>query len=265
VSVVLAPLLAAAAVLLGAAAGAPPPVRIQRLATKRRRAAAPRRVGLAAAADRLLSGMGCRLRAAAGRPPHPALDRRWGVAGLSVFVASVSPALAVLMAAALLSVPAVVARREERRTTAAIRSALPDAVDLVRLGIDAGLTPSLALAEAAPRIPPPLGPELEQALNETTSGRPLAEALGDVAHDLGEPVRPLTTALVATERDGAPLAPTLERLALEVRRDRRRRAEEAARRLPVKLLFPLVLCTLPAFALLTLVPLVAGVLSSLRL
>jgi tight adherence protein C len=54
-------------------------------------------------------------------------------------------------------------------------------------------------------------------------------------------------------------------LATDVRADRRRRAEEAARRVPVKLLFPLVLCVLPAFALLTVAPLLAGALGSLRL
>ena len=43
------------------------------------------------------------------------------------------------------------------------------------------------------------------------------------------------------------------------------RAEEAARRVPVRLLFPLVLCVLPAFALLTVAPLLAGALRSLRL
>jgi len=49
-----------------------------------------------------------------------------------------------------------------------------------------------------------------------------------------------------------------------VRRDRRRKAEEAARRIPVKLLFPLVGCTLPAFALLTVAPLIAGAVRSLH-
>jgi hypothetical protein len=51
----------------------------------------------------------------------------------------------------------------------------------------------------------------------------------------------------------------------EVRADRRRRAEEAARKVPVKLLFPLVTCTLPAFGLLTVAPLVASAVRSLRL
>ena len=77
-------------------------------------------------------------------------------------------------------------------------------------------------------------------------------------------VLPLVAALLASERYGAPLLDGLARLAAELRSDRRRRAEEAARRVPVKLLFPLVFCTLPAFALLTVAPLLAGALGSLR-
>ena len=92
----------------------------------------------------------------------------------------------------------------------------------------------------------------------------MAEALEDVPARSGEAVRPLVAALVASERYGAPLAAGLERLADEVRRDRRRKAEEAARRIPVKLLFPLVGCTLPAFALLTVAPLIAGAVRSLH-
>ncbi|HSH59547.1 MAG TPA: type II secretion system F family protein, partial [Acidimicrobiales bacterium] len=64
---------------------------------------------------------------------------------------------------------------------------------------------------------------------------------------------------------GAPLAASLDRIADHVRRQRRRRAEEAARKVPVMLLFPLVVCILPAFALLTVAPLIAGALHELRL
>jgi tight adherence protein C len=97
-----------------------------------------------------------------------------------------------------------------------------------------------------------------------TLGRRLADALDDLPTRAGEAVRPLVGALVASERYGAPLVTSLERLADEVRRDRRRRAEEAARKVPVKLLFPLVACTLPAFGLLTVAPLIASAVRSLR-
>ena len=72
--------------------------------------------------------------------------------------------------------------------------------------------------------------------------------------DLGPAVRPLVTALVSTTRAGAPLAPALQRLADTERRRQRREAETRVRRLPVLLLAPLVGLVLPAFVVLTIVP-----------
>ncbi len=70
------------------------------------------------------------------------------------------------------------------------------------------------------------------------------------------PVRPLAArAGGGRALRGSRWSPVLERLSVEARMVRRRRAEEAARRLPVQLLFPLVLCVLPAFVLLAVVPL----------
>ena len=123
----------------------------------------------------------------------------------------------------------------------------------------------LAVATVSRRAAGPLGVELRKVCDEVAVGRRLAEALDDIPRRAGEAIRPLVAALVASERYGAPLGAGLERLAGEVRRDRRRKAEEAARRIPVKLLFPLVGCTLPAFALLTVAPLIAGAVRSLHL
>ena len=100
---------------------------------------------------------------------------------------------------------------------------------------------------------------------EAERGARWSDALEAAAGRLGPLARPLLAALVASERYGAPLADALVVLAAEARADRRRRAEEAARRVPVQLLFPLVLCVLPAFVLLTLAPLLAGAFGSLRL
>ena len=69
--------------------------------------------------------------------------------------------------------------------------------------------------------------------------------------------------LVDHLRYGVPLLPALERTSLELRLDRRRAAELEARRVPVRLLAPLVTCVLPAFALLTVVPLLAASLDAL--
>jgi tight adherence protein C len=78
-------------------------------------------------------------------------------------------------------------------------------------------------------------------------------ALERAVHD-APLLRPLADALLASDRLGVPVAPALARLASEERTALRRRAEAHARRVPVRLLFPLVFLVLPAFVVLTLVP-----------
>jgi tight adherence protein C len=157
-------------------------------------------------------------------------------------------------------------RRSRTRRDDAIQRSLPELVDLLHLAVASGLTVPLALDAVVRRAEPgPLVAEVATALDEVAIGRRLGDALDDVPGRTSEAVRPLVAALVASDRYGAPLGDALDRLAAEVRADRRRRAEEAARKVPVKLLFPLVCCVLPAFGLLTLAPLLAGAVSALRL
>jgi tight adherence protein C len=122
-----------------------------------------------------------------------------------------------------------------------------------------------AVAAVAARADGPLAPVLRRVIDEAERGRRLADALDDVPLRAGESARPVIGALLASERYGAPIGPALERLAADVRADARRQAEAAARRVPVKLLFPLVTCILPAFGLLTVAPLIASAIRSLRL
>jgi tight adherence protein C len=160
--------------------------------------------------------------------------------------------------------PTALARRARRRREQEVARSLPEVVDLCNLAVGAGLNVSLAVDAVARRATGPLGAELALVLDEIALGRRLADALGDVPARAGECTRPLVTALVSSDRYGAPLGDALALLSAEVRADRRRRAEEIARRVPVKLLFPLVCCVLPAFGLLTLAPLIAGAASALR-
>jgi tight adherence protein C len=77
-------------------------------------------------------------------------------------------------------------------------------------------------------------------------------------------VRTLVRALGRAERYGTPVAPVLVAQARESRARRRTEADEAARAAPVKMLFPLVLCFLPAFVLLTVAPIVLTALRSFQ-
>jgi tight adherence protein C len=155
--------------------------------------------------------------------------------------------------------------RRRRRPRDVVLDELPDVIDLLLLAVGSGLNVHLAVHAVAGRAPPVVGAALAAAERRATQGDALADALEDAVTELGEEARPLVVALTSSLRYGTPVVPALERVVTEARADRRRRAEEAARRVPVKLLFPLVLCILPAFAALTVLPVLAGALGSLRL
>ncbi|MBL8775999.1 MAG: type II secretion system F family protein [Acidimicrobiales bacterium] len=214
----------------------------------------------------VVESLGRALRARLRRPPDPAADRHLGRAlVVGVPAALVSPLLAALVVLWWWATPMVARRRASRRLDAALLAELPEVVDLFVLAVGSGLTVALAVPAVARHHRGLLGEALVDVARQARLGRRLGDALADLPDVLGERVRPLATVLVSSERYGVALLPALERLAAEARLERRRAAEATARRVPVKLLFPLVLCTLPAFALLTVVPLLAGSLRSLRL
>lgn len=149
------------------------------------------------------------------------------------------------------------ARRRLRTDRAdRIATALPDVIELFAVAVRSGNTVAGATRRVSEWTPGEFGDELRRCVRQSEHGRPMSEALEELAVRLGPAVRPLVSALVASELHGAPIGSGLARLAAESRSDRRRRAEAAARRLPVLLLFPLVVCVLPAFALVTVVPVI---------
>lgn len=185
-----------------------------------------------------------------------------GAAALAVLAGTFVAAAAV---GAALVVVALRRRRAQQAAAVRAATAVPDVGELLRIGVAAGLTPVLALDQVA-RYAPTLGPGRQAAhavLAATARGQPLADALDGLVAVLGEHARPLVDALAATDRYGVPLEPALERAVADLRRRRRVDAAAAARRLPVLLSFPLVGCVLPAFALLTLAPLVVGAIGAL--
>lgn len=214
----------------------------------------------------LVRRLGRGLRGAVGLRPDPRLDRRTGTGAL-LLAAAVAVGVELAVAIGL----TVAVRDRWRRARAAraldlahVEQDLPDLVDLLALAVGAGLSVPAALPVVAPVAPPSLRPDLLDAVASITAGRPSDEAVATLADRWGVAARPLGHALTDHLRYGTPVLPALERVAVEARTRRRRAAETRARKLPVLLLFPLVLCTLPAFGLLTVAPLVAGTFDSLR-
>ncbi|MGI8427137.1 MAG: type II secretion system F family protein [Actinomycetota bacterium] len=145
-----------------------------------------------------------------------------------------------------------------------VSAALPDAVDLLVVCMQGGLNLSLSLQRVASNTSGLLGKELSRTVEEIDLGVPLTTALvalGD--RNPSEDMGALVGTLVNADRFGGRAASSLETLAGEIRRVRRRKAEEQARRAPVKILFPMVFLILPAFLVLTVIPVVLGTLRNI--
>lgn len=196
--------------------------------------------------------------------PDPARRRRLRrLTALTTAALWLAPPLGLIVPCCAWLVSRYDVARSRRRLDRAVVDALPDAVDLLLLATSAGRSLPIAHPLVASRLPAPLGPALQLAAAEAAGGRPRADALVDALAPYGARAAALGHALGDHLRYGVPLLPTLERMGMEVRLDRRRLAEERARRVPVRLLGPLVICVLPALGLLTVVPLLVTSLRTL--
>lgn len=177
----------------------------------------------------------------------------------------VAYAAAPLFAAGGWQVPNLGLRRRGRDVEERVRSALPDALDLMAACALAGMGVDQAVRVVAREAGGPLGEALEGMVRALDAGTPRAAAYEVlVARAPAPEVQGLVRALRRAERYGTPVAPVLVAQARELRARRRAQAEEAARAAPVRMLFPLVLCFLPAFVLLTVAPIVLTALRSFR-
>ena len=150
-----------------------------------------------------------------------------------------------------------------RRVAAARRAAFPDTVELIVIAVRSGRSPTEAVGVAASLSAGVLAPAFEAFAHRLHRGAAFADALASFGDVVGPTARPFVDAMATADRYGLPLAPVLDRLVDEARAERRRQAAEAARRLPVALSFPLVVCSLPAFVLLAIVPAVLGAVAAL--
>jgi tight adherence protein C len=137
---------------------------------------------------------------------------------------------------------------------------LPDALDLLTISVEAGLGFDAALAKVVEKMEGPLVDEFRQALAEVRMGRPRREALRDVATRAdAQPITNFIGAIVQAEQLGVPIAKVLQIQSNQLRIERRQRAEEAAAKAPVKMLFPMVGCIFPTIFIVILGPAVVTV------
>ena len=166
--------------------------------------------------------------------------------------------LAVAGAGAGLSLPGAFLRSKARKRREAITDALPDALDLLTVCVEAGLginSAFLRIAEEFRLSSPTLSEEFDVVNREMVAGKPRMEALRALADRTGVgDVKSLVAMLIQTERLGTSLAQSLRVHSDSLRVRRRQRAEEAAAKTTIKLVFPLVFLLFPALFIVILGP-----------
>jgi len=149
----------------------------------------------------------------------------------------------------------------------AIQKLIPDAVDLLVICVEAGMGLNQGLQRVAQELRHAdnvLTTELAQMNLEVRAGTPRDQALMALADRTGvADLRSLATMLVQTERFGTSIADSLRIHAETIRVARQQRAEEAAAKTTIKMVFPLAICILPALLVVILGPAVIQVLEAL--
>jgi tight adherence protein C len=142
--------------------------------------------------------------------------------------------------------PDILLKNKASKRQALIQAALPDYLDQITVGVEAGLGFDAAMSRTAKSNEGPLAQEFMRTLQHVSAGLSRAEALRGLSNRNKVPeLRQFVGAILQAEQYGVPMAQVLRVQAAEQRRKRRQRAEEKAMKLPVKVLFPLVLCILP--------------------
>jgi tight adherence protein C len=203
----------------------------------------------------------------AGNPSGWTPDRILAAKGLGLFILGGLGALYGLRTIGLLIVGGAVAatagfflpdillynagvKRQEK-----IQKALPDALDMLTVCVEAGLGFDAALAQVARNTTGPLAAEFSRVLQEIQIGKSRSQALRAMTDRTTVPeLRSFVSALVQAGELGITIADVLREQAKEMRLRRRQRAEEKAQKVPVKILFPLVFCLFPSIFIVILGP-----------
>lgn len=179
-------------------------------------------------------------------------------------------ALRFVVAAAVAAVlgwftPSLIVYQMAYNRSARILKDLPDAIDLLTISVEAGLGFDAALAQVARNTDGPLAQEFFRVLQEMQIGTGRMDALRGLGErsDVGD-LQSFVAAMVQADAYGVPIANVLRVQSSELRLKRSQRAEEAAQKVPVKILFPLIFGVMPALFVVIIGPAVVSAFYSFR-
>ena len=132
---------------------------------------------------------------------------------------------------------------------------LPDTLDQMTIAVEAGLGFDSAMARAAKAGTGPLAQELARTMQDMQVGQSRRQAYESLASRTGvPPLRKFVRAIIQADLYGIAVADVLRTQADQLRIKRRQRAEEKAMQIPIKVIFPLMLCILPVLFIVLLGP-----------
>lgn len=153
----------------------------------------------------------------------------------------------------LLPISIVKTKADKRKKL--IKRMLPDLLDLLYVSVEAGLSFDMALKKTSEKMLGPLSQEINKTLEEIRLGRNRKDALKGMVNRTGvEDLSYFVTSVIQTEQLGSDIANMLRIQSNTMRQKRRQRAEEAAMKVPVKMLFPLVFFIFPSLFIVVLGP-----------
>ena len=191
-----------------------------------------------------------------------------GVALGTLYVAAAAGGSKIILAAIFTGityfVPDLLIYSKGKERQAAIALELPDTLDQMTIAVEAGLGFDSAMARAGQNGKGPLAAELVRTLQDMQVGRSRREAYQELAErttckDLQQFVR----AVIQADMYGVSVSGVLRTQAAEMRLKRRQRAEEKAMQIPVKVIFPLMVCILPVLFIALLGPAALNVIETL--
>jgi tight adherence protein C len=189
-----------------------------------------------------------------------------GLLGALVLLAHPSAFFAVvvvLVAVVAYFVPELLLHSRGQERQQAIALELADTLDQMTIAVEAGLGFESAMARAGRNGKGPLAEELVRTLQDIAVGQPRREAYLAMVERTGvTDLRRFIRAVVQADAYGVSIADVLRTQAAEMRLKRRQRAEEKAMQIPVKVIFPLILCILPTLFIVLLGPAVMDIVAA---
>lgn len=188
------------------------------------------------------------------------------IVGLNLTVFQVPIIAPLILSVLLFFSPNLIINEKIKKRKRAIGNDIPNVIGLLSTSIKAGVELIPSLQAISLNMPGVLGDELRRVWTETATGKHLSKALKDMSARTGVDILKsfVETIITAQERGGSDLTETLSNFSINVLETQKRKAQEAAKKVPTKMLLPMFLCIFTPMLILLLAPVAFTLINTLK-